>query len=113
MASLKKIAVAVTAGVWTSALGSAVALAFVLNRAPEPRVPPEPLTAHASVGHLLGAAVPGDRFSDMRATPLPIALHFGQALASRTAPAHVDIEHMRCDDWRELTMGSGHVRVCE
>jgi hypothetical protein len=112
MASLKKISLGVTAGVWMTALGSAAALAFVLNRPLEPRTPIEPLTAHESVGHLLDEVTPANRVVRMPPEPAPTVLHV-VAARPKPAPTHVDIEQMRCDDWRELTMGSGHVRVCE
>jgi hypothetical protein len=112
MASLKKIAVGVTAGVWVTALGSAAALAFVLNRPLEPRAPIEPLTAHESVGHLLDEVTPANRVALMPPKPAPTVVHVAVA-RPRPAPTHVDIEQMRCDGWRELTMGSGRVQVCE
>ncbi len=110
MANLKKLAIVVTVGVWTSALGSAVALGFVLNHPPQPRVVAVPSMAHASVGHLLGAAP-----SEFVETSAPLNLTPArEPLASRPAlPVSVDIEHMKCADWRELQVGSGYVQVCE
>jgi hypothetical protein len=113
MASLKKIAVGVTVGVWMTALGSAAALAFVLNRPLEPRTAVEPLTAHASVGHLLGAEAPPVLLADPPLRPVPTAVHVVQVVRPKPAATHVDIEQMRCDGWRDLTMGSGRVRVCQ
>lgn len=109
MASLKKTAVAVTVGVWTSALGSAVALGFVLNRPPEPRTRVEPATAHASVGHLLEAAP--HKLLEVPATPKVTPAR--QAAPKPAPPVPVDIAQMKCDEWRELQAGSGRVRVCE
>lgn len=107
MADLKKIAVGFTAGVWASALGSAVAVAFVLNRPPVPRIPTDPETAHVSSGQLEEAA-PVDPLLDAPVTPAHRVLY------SRPAPlaSVVDIEQMRCDEWRDLQMGSGRVQVC-
>jgi hypothetical protein len=113
MASLKKMAVGATVGVWMTGLGSAAALAFVLNRPLEPRTLVEPTTAHASVGHLLAEEAPV-RIEHALPQPVLTVVHVVRSMpAPKPAPTHVDIEQMRCDDWRELTMGSGHVQVCQ
>lgn len=108
MANLSKIAVAAIAGVWASALGSAGAVAFVLGRAPEPRVQDEPLTAHVSTDQL-EAPAPDDVLAETPFTPAHRAFY------SKPLPVAsvVDIEQMRCEPWRDLQMGSGRVQVCE
>jgi hypothetical protein len=35
------------------------------------------------------------------------------AAAPAAEPAPPDIDTMRCAEWRELDMGSGHVQVCQ
>jgi hypothetical protein len=112
MANLKKVAVAVTAGVWASALGSAVALAYVLNRPLEPKLLTEPETAHASVAHLHESAAPlvlRAATSPRKVTPARIPA----VVAKPPADVHPDITEMKCHDWRELQVGSGSVQVCE
>lgn len=109
MASLKKLAVAVTVAVWTSALGSAVALGFVLNHPPPPRMAAVPSMAHASVAHLLGA----DPGQIVEISPPVTFTPARPPVASKpSAPVSVDIENMKCDDWRDLQAGSGQVQVC-
>jgi hypothetical protein len=111
MASLRKIAIAVTAGVWASALGSAVALAYVLHGPAEPF--PEPLTAHASVGHLHGAAPTGEALVEAPASVRVVPARHVLPSKPPPEPSVVDIEDMKCDDWRELQVGHGQVMVCE
>ena len=113
MANPRKIAIAVvSAAIWTSAVGSAGAVAYVLNRPLEPRLQSPPEMAQTSVGHLLGGAVADEAIVEALAAPVtPVhRVLFSKPPAAATV---VDIEQMRCDDWRELQAGSGNVQVCE
>ncbi len=113
MASFKKAAVAVTLGVWTSALGSAAALAFVLNRPLEPRILPEPSTAHTSVGHLLGPAPVEPLVQAPTVVRVAPPARKPPAARPATPPEPRDLGQMKCNEWRELQVGSGRVQVCD
>ena len=112
MAGLKKMALAVTVAVWTSALASAGAVAYVLDRPLDPRLRTVPEMADTSFGNLLAGAGASEAIVDAPAASFTPA---HRVLYSKPPPVAtvVDIEQMRCDDWRELQAGSGRVQVCE
>jgi hypothetical protein len=111
MTSMKRrTAIAVTVGVWLAAVGSAAALTYDLNR---------PLS-FAGVA-IEGAATPSGAEV---AAPLAVPVLYVSTLTRVGAAPHrpvapggrkpiTEISQMRCADWRELNMGSGHVQVCE
>ncbi|HEV3192572.1 MAG TPA: hypothetical protein VGY54_18815 [Polyangiaceae bacterium] len=116
MAIPRKRIMAITVGVWLAAAGSAAALTYELNR---------PLVEHPSPA----ANVPGtsaaspltltDR-ADARESfvlQLPPITIVGpvphRPLATRAEKKARDISAMRCAEWRDLDMGSGHVQVCQ
>jgi hypothetical protein len=113
MAGMKyRTALAVTVGVWIAAVGSAVALAYELNR---------PLH---SVDHVSQPAVPTlDATSALVVEPaqesivyLPTLTIVGRARAApvaRRTTLPIDIPAMDCVEWRDLDIGSGRVQVCK
>jgi hypothetical protein len=109
---------AVTAGVWVTALGSAAALAYVLDRPLQPRMEEKQVAAapapRESVDQVIAAVRPSAPV--LQIPPITIV---GSAPAKRAAfiPKPVkpapDITEMNCSQWRDLQMGSGRVQVCE
>jgi hypothetical protein len=104
-------------GVWLVGLGSAVALAAVLNAPYVPRLdspPAQPTDAVMTVS-IVAPAQP--QASILLVPPVTIIGHY--ARAARPVPDEVkpevsrDISAMTCGPTRELDMGSGHVQVCE
>jgi hypothetical protein len=119
MTRMSKWAVfAVTTGVWVTAVGSAAALTYGLNR---------PLRAADIVSHhaTRHAAAPNTAFaavvepvsesqSVLRVPTITVVGYVAEHDAVARAPEKaVDISQMHCSDWRELDIGSGHVQVCE
>jgi hypothetical protein len=110
--------VAVTAGVWLTAVGSAAALTYGLNRPlhfadgtsqHRPRHAAPPNTA------VVGIVEPArETQSILRLPTINIVGQVDERHGVSTAPKDaVDISQMRCSEWRELDIGSGHVKVCE
>ena len=116
MAIPKKRILVVTASVWLAASGSAAALTYELNRPLFADVPARISPAPESPAPLL----PGDSEVPGAATvylaPVQVVGHAPQRPATARLGAsvgHRDIRAMRCADWRDLDMGSGHVQVCD
>jgi hypothetical protein len=107
---------AMALGVWLTGAASAAALTYELGRPPTPadgttdvlmskaaapeQARPEGTIAVSPPGHAL-------RHPHV-APPLSAPSPF-----TTTPPAPRDIDEMNCAEWRELDMGSGHVRICE
>ena len=112
--------VALTLGVWVAALGSAAALTYDLNR---------PLHEHRATSQLVEsrlAEMPFDAPRQAVAAPvsepapalyiIPTITIVGRTprrAVPVSDPKPKDISQMRCAEWRELDLGSGHVQVCE
>jgi hypothetical protein len=105
--------IALTLGVWVAALGSAGALTYHLSR-PLPSADATPgMAAPANLGHGLIA----EQVSELSPVLyIPTITVVGQrphrAVVTPEKNAATDISHMRCEEWRELDMGSGQVEVC-
>lgn len=104
-------------GVWLVGLGSAAALAAVLNAPNVPRLESDAVPAYDRVTavSIVAPAQPTD--SVLQVAPVTIVGPY--ARAARPAPAEVkpevsrDISAMTCGPARELDIGSGRVQVCE
>jgi hypothetical protein len=115
---MKRYALAAMAlGVWLTGAASAAALTYELHR---PLTPPKGTT---DLVMSRGAAA-----EELRAeAPVPLEVpttiivgrrvaaggHTAPLLVPATPPEPKDIDEMSCAEWRELDMGSGHVRICE
>ncbi len=118
MTSMKRrTAIAVAVGVWLAAVGSAAALTYDLNR---------PLRSAGATleGAVAAPLVPVHAaLSEPPSEPPVPVLYVSTPTIVRAAPRRpvapgttkpiTEISEMRCADWRELNMGSGHVQVCE
>jgi hypothetical protein len=110
----KRTAVAVTLGVWIAALGSAAALTYDLNRAPNlASVTAQPTTPSAAAP--VAVVRPTSNTQPVLVIPtFTIVGTIHHSVANAPKPERpVDISQMRCADWRELNIGSGHVQMCE
>jgi hypothetical protein len=110
----KRTAVAVTLGVWIAALGSAAALTYDLNSTPNfASVTAQPTTPSATAP--VAVARPASKTQTVLVVPtITIVGSIHHSVADTPKPQRpVDIDQMRCADWRELNIGSGHVQVCE
>jgi hypothetical protein len=115
----KRTSVAVAVGVWIAALGSAAALTYDLNRTPRPASetsrPTTPSTA-APVAVVQRASEPQPI---LYIPTITIVGSIRRSVADAPRPEGTadtkmrDISKMRCEDWRGLDIGSGHVQVCE
>lgn len=109
--------IAVTAGVWVTAVGSAAALTYDLNRPlrsanvtwhRSTRLAAQPNTSVSADVESLS-----EHQTMLRIPTITIVAESVESHAA-VAPAPVtDISQMSCSDWRELDIGSGHVQVCE
>jgi hypothetical protein len=101
-------------GVWLVGIGSAAALVAVLNAPLVSRIdkvlPTAPVVADVEPATPVTASV---------LTVAAVTIVGQRPRATRRAPVEVkpdvsrDISAMRCGEARELTMGSGHVQICE
>jgi hypothetical protein len=110
----KRTAVAVTLGVWIAALGSAAALTYDLNSTPHfASVTAQPTTP--STAAPAAVARPAPETQPVLVVPtVTIVGVMHHSMANAPKPQRpVDINQMRCADWRELNIGSGHVQMCE
>jgi len=109
-------------GVWLAGIGSASALVAVLNAPLVPRLDKVPPAAPAVTAV---EPVSVERVSPVTESVLMVPTVTLTAAAAparrapRRAPAEVkpevprDISAMQCGEARELSMGSGHVQICE
>ncbi len=113
---------AVTAGVWLSAIGSAAALTYVLGGSPVPRSAPSPrddttATPAPALDDRRAEVVQPIAPAELVVPTVTIVAHLARSAppsAARVAtPAPRPIAEMRCADWRGLDMGSGRVQVCQ
>lgn len=109
----RRMAIAVTAGVWIAAVGSAAALTYDLNR---------PLRWVSGATHVTAASqvareAPTETVSDsppvLYIPTITIVAQVPRRPVTASVPAAPAVSPMRCADWRELDMGSGRVQVCE
>jgi hypothetical protein len=110
----KRTAVAVTLVVWIAALGSAAALTYDLNSTPKlASATAQPATP--SIAAPAAVARPASKTQAVLVVPtITIVGSIHHSVANAPKPERpVDIYQMRCADWRELNIGSGHVQVCE
>jgi len=109
----KRLAIAVTVGVWLAALGSAAALSYHWNRAShltsvaEPSAPPLS-AAPASFSEPVSESQPV-----IYVPTLTIRGRPHEPSTRSSSKQTVGMSEMNCADWRGLDMGSGRVRVCE
>ena len=121
---------ALTAGVWVMAIGSAATLAYALNRPLQ--VPPSPaelspapaIESPAEVVPVTESA-PSTREITLSIPPITIVSKTSrrpnipkvesESMSSESAQPESlpDISQMHCVEWRELDMGSGRVQICE
>jgi hypothetical protein len=116
MATTKKRLAIATAIVWTCALGSAGALAYVLDRPLVPRGSSELVAATAPPRSAVDEAVaPAVRPAPVVIIPtVTITAAAPRPVVKKVAfPPVRDISEMNCTQWHPLTMGSGNVQVCE
>jgi hypothetical protein len=111
---MSKTAIPVLA-IWAAALGSAGALAYTLNR------PPNPV---AKIGQVAYAAMLPSLAEPRPAPPndetsfAPLVVHKAKRAQPRPAaapPPARDLSEMRCTNWEDLTQGMASVQVrrCE
>jgi hypothetical protein len=118
MAMKKRALVAITAGVWLAAIGSAAALTYDLNR---PLHADKPLRDNHAVTDTAAPSTEAPRPPTKEATPtvqmMPTFTVVGYVHAPRAshpAPKPLpDIAKMHCGQPRQLEMGSGHVQECD
>jgi hypothetical protein len=122
MRTLKTRAIAIlTVGVWTAAVGSAAALTYDLNRplkwkgetpelsSPTGEASPQPVT----VAPVATAPSAAQEETVLQVPTITIVGRPPPRSVAAPAPTTRDISEMRCAEWRDLDMGSGHVQVCE
>jgi len=116
MAIPRKRIMAITVGVWLAAAGSAAALTYELNR-PLVEHPSPATTAPSSRGAPVPTAFDRIEPSESFVLQLPpitiVARAFHRPVVAPTEKKPRDISAMRCAEWRDLDMGSGHVQVCQ
>ncbi len=116
MAIPRKRIMAITVGVWLAAAGSAAALTYELNR---PLVERPSLAASAPSSRAASPPTVIDRSETkesfvLQLPPITIVAQAPhRAVVARTEKKARDISAMRCAEWRDLDMGSGHVQVCQ
>ena len=115
---MKRYALAAMAlGVWLTGAASAAALTYELDR---------PLTPAKGTTDVLLSKTPASEELrsegvvpvEIQATTIVGHRHVAKRLPApliipATAPEPRDIDDMTCAEWRELDMGTGHVRICE
>jgi hypothetical protein len=120
----RRTAIAVTLGVWLAAVGSAAALTYDLNRPLRSAGATLQGTTTPSGGQVAATLVPAHAaLSEAPSEPPGPVLYVSTLTTVGAAPQRpvaagvqkpmTEISQMRCADWRELNMGSGHVQVCE
>jgi hypothetical protein len=111
-----------TVAVWFAAIGTAAALTYQLSRPPVPQddsLPTSAAPAAAAVVFSKPAVQPVEPtvqpVEEVLQIPEVTIVARAPAKAKWAAPSRVarDISEMRCDEWRELTAGSGRVQTCE
>jgi hypothetical protein len=116
MAIPRKRIMAITVGVWLAAAGSAAALTYELNR-PLVERPLSTATAPSSRAPSSPTAIDRAEANELFVLQLPpitiVAQAPHRAVVARTEKKPRDISAMRCAEWRDLDMGSGHVQVCQ
>jgi len=116
MAIPRKRIMAITVGVWLAAAGSAAALTYELNR---PLVEQPSSATIAPSSRSAPAAIVFDRteLSESFVLQLPpitiVARALHRPVVAPTEKKPRDISAMRCAEWRDLDMGSGHVQICQ
>jgi hypothetical protein len=116
MATTKKRLAIATAIVWTCALGSAGALAYVLDRPLVARGATEPVAATMPLPSIEDRAVaPVAKPAPVIVIPtITVTAAANRLVVKKVAfPPVRDISEMNCAHWRPLTMGAGNVQVCE
>ena len=102
-------------------MGSAAALTYDLNRPlqwkdatsqPTSAGAPDPALA-AVVPQAAPATVAPPDEATLQVPTVTIVGRIPPRSVAAPAPTTRDISEMRCTQWRELDMGSGHVQVCE
>jgi hypothetical protein len=111
---------AVTAGTWLSAIGSAAALTYVLGGSPVLRAERDDTVATPSLDDRRAEVVQPIGPTEMVVPTVTIVGHMvrsapppGARLAAPAPEAVHPIADMKCADWRGLDMGSGRVQVCQ
>jgi hypothetical protein len=103
-----RTAIAVTAGVWVAAVGSAAALTFDLNR------PLHWVGATSLRAAPVNAAQTAEPVSEMQSVlNIPTITVLGHAPHHRVVARVPKASEISCADWRDLDMGSGSAQVCE
>jgi hypothetical protein len=107
----RRTVIAVTAGVWVAAVGSAAALTYDLNR---PLHWVDTTLLRTTPVYAVRAAEPAaEMLSVLNIPTITIVGHAPHHLAVPLVPKAPNIVDMKCTDWRDLDMGSGRVQVCE
>ena len=107
----RRAAIAVTAGVWVAAVGSAAALTYDLNR---PLHWADTTVLRTTPVYAARAAEPATEMTSVLNIPtITIVGHLPHHPVVPLVPKARDIVDMKCADWRDLDMGSGRVQVCE
>jgi hypothetical protein len=116
MAIPRKRIMAITVAVWLAAAGSAAALTYELNRPLVERPWPAaiaPSSRAASPPTAIDRSEPKESFV-LQLPPITIVAQAPhRAAVARAERKARDISAMRCAEWRDLDMGSGHVQVCQ
>jgi hypothetical protein len=115
MTSMKtRTAIALSVGVWIAAFGAAAAITYELNRPLRSARATSQLDEPVTIAH---AAIAESRAELQTVLYVPTITLVGRAphrsTVTRAPKPMTEIAEMRCSDWRELDMGSGHVQVCE
>jgi hypothetical protein len=109
----------VTVRVWLAAIGSAAALSYELKRPPVPLVDDElpPISSPAVAAFVVALPRTAPEAEDTLLMPeITIAGNLPRRVKPvmpAPARAYRDITEMHCDEWRELSMGSGRVQICD
>ncbi|HLK37459.1 MAG TPA: hypothetical protein VKU41_11955 [Polyangiaceae bacterium] len=118
----RRFAFTFTAVVWACALGSAGALAYVLDRPVQIRETPGHSAvvapARQEIEPVNTPATEEQRVLEIPTITITTARHPARVVARPPAPGPneeqlPDIAKMNCTEWRELQAGSGRVQVCE
>jgi hypothetical protein len=114
----KRALVALTVSVWIAAVGSAAALTYDLNQPLQWRTAPSDASPPAGASPVLAAVAPAAPVAAreeavLRIPTVTIVGRIAPRAVPAPAPTTRDISEMRCKEWRDLDMGSGHVQVCE
>lgn len=132
MATIRRRTVlALTAGVWVMAIGSAATLAYALNRPLQVRTSPAelplvptiewsaaevaPVTENAQSTPEIAIWIPTITIVSKASRRPSMPKVESESMSSESAqPGSLpDISQMHCAEWRQLDMGSGRVQICE